>query len=73
MAPAPKDRVELPPSRQLVIDVPGVNPNTTTPSAMRDALKAQLPTHEYVHAFVLQRGYNYFTCFEGTCGSLTGN
>ena len=63
-APSPEARMGSPASRQLVIEVSGLNPETMTTATVRDALRAHLGSTNFIPQHCLHCGCEYVPGFE---------
>ena len=61
--PSPVARVGLPASRQMVIEVLDLNPETMTPAAVWDGLQVHLTMHRNLPTNVFHLGCDCVTCF----------
>ena len=62
-----------PASRQLIIEVSGLSPETMTTSAFRDALRAHLGSVQFVPLPSLHYGYEYVLSFEAVWWAFAGD
>ena len=73
LGPTPEARAKSPPSREFTIEVCGLTPETMTPAAVRDSLRAHLGTNMHLQAHSLQRGHKYVLWFEAVWRVFAGD